>query len=85
MGYSLSFEKLEVYQLSRSLVKWVYRVTSSFPEHQRFSLINQLQRAAVSVASNIAEGSGRQHSKDKVHFIHIAYGSLMEVYCQLQI
>ena len=63
----------------------VYRLLEQFPQSERFALIDQIRRAAISVPSNIAEGSGRMSYKEKIHFLEIAYGSLMEVYCQLQI
>ncbi len=78
-----SFEKLVIWQKSRLIVKEVYRISSSFPGEERQGLSNQLRRAAVSIASNIAEGSGRFSNKEKAHFCEIAYGSLMEVICQL--
>lgn len=83
MNYIYSFEKLDVWQLSRVLVKEIYSVTEKFPEKEKFGLVNQIRRAAVSVSSNLAEGSGRISRKDKAHFVQLAYGSLMEVLCQL--
>lgn len=80
-----SFERLEAYQRSRVLIKEVYRLIEYFPVNEKFSLVQQLQRSIVSVASNIAEGSGRLSYKEKVHFLGIAYGSLMEAFCQLTI
>jgi four helix bundle protein len=81
MAYA--FEKLEVWQKSRLLVKIVYRVTQSFPTEERYGLTSQLRRASVSVSSNIAEGSTRWSKKDKARFYEIAYGSLIEVMNQL--
>lgn len=80
-----SFEGLEVYQAARNLVKEVYLLQSKFPKTEIFALGDQVRRSASSVTSNIAEGSGRSSNKEKVHFIEIAYGSLMEAFCQLQI
>lgn len=80
-----SFEKLEVYGLARLLVIKVYEVIRQLPMTERFALASQLQRSIVSVLSNIAEGSGRISIKEKIHFIEISYGSLMEAYCQLQV
>lgn len=82
---SFSFEKLQVYKQAKEYVKDVYSLTYKFPQNERYCLCDQLKRAAVSIASNIAEGSGRNSYKDKVHFVEIAYGSLMETLCQLQI
>ncbi len=81
--YTYSFEKLEVWQLSRQLVRKIYDTTSSFPKDEQFGLTNQLRRASVSVSSNIAEGSGRISNKDKARFIEIAFSSLLEVINQL--
>jgi len=78
-----SFEKLEAFKSARLLAIKVYRLLASFPQHERFALCQQLQRAAISIPSNIAEGSGRCSMKEKIHFIEIAYGSLLETYCQL--
>ena len=80
-----TFEKLIVWQKATNLVTNVYALTKKFPNHETFGLANQIQRAVVSVPSNIAEGSGRPSVKEKIHFLEISYGSLMEVYCQLQI
>lgn len=81
--YTYSFEKLEVWQLSRRLVRSIYQVTATFPKDEQFGLTNQLRRASVSISSNIAEGSGRITNKDKARFIEIAYSSLLEVVNQL--
>ena len=78
-----SFEKMEVWQLSRQFVTSVYRIISDFPHEEKYSLCDQIKRAAISVPSNIAEGCCRSSLKEQKHFIEIAYGSLMEVYCQL--
>ena len=80
-----SFQKLLVWQKSRELVKRVYAVLELFPQAERFSLADQLRRAVISVPSNIAEGSTKESPKDQIRFIEIAYGSLMEVFCQLQL
>lgn len=82
---TFSFEKLHVYQGAMTLVKQIYAITKSFPQYERYALCDQLNRAIVSVPSNIAESSGRTSYKEKIKFIGIAYGSLMEAYCQLQI
>ena len=77
------FEKLEVWQDARVLVASVYQQTRSFPKTEMFNLVSQLNRAAVSVASNLAEGSVRGSLKDQAHFSNLAYGSLMEGACQI--
>ncbi|MBK9736157.1 MAG: four helix bundle protein [Saprospiraceae bacterium] len=73
------FEKLDVWQKSRLLVKDVYLTTKLFPEDERFGLTSQVRRAMISVSCNIAEGTSRWSNKEKIRFIEIAYGSLMEV------
>ena len=78
-----SFEKLRVWQAARKLAKNVYLTTSKFPQREIYGLTSQCNRAAVSVAANIAEGSSRQSRKDQAHFSEIAYGSLMELACLL--
>lgn len=83
MGYQYSFEKLDVWNDARHFVKEIYKITSSFPEKEKFGLSSQMQRASVSIVSNIAEGVSRNSVKEQIRFVEIAYGSLMEVYCQL--
>ena len=78
-----AFEKLEVWQLSRTFVTTIYKLISTFPQEERYALCDQIRRAAISVPSNIAEGSARTYPKEQKHFIEIAYSSLMEVYCQV--
>ena len=80
-----SFEKLAVWQESRTLVKEIYILLRNFPAEEKFALCDQIRRAVVSTPSNIAEGAGRMSNKEKSHFVEIAFGSLMEVYCQIQI
>jgi len=79
------FEKLDVWQLAVELADKVYRFTKVFPADERFGLTNQMRRAAVSISSNIAEGSGRVSDKDFARFVEISYGSLMEVVSQAAI
>ena len=79
------FERLNAWQESRKLVVAVYQLIKKFPSEERFALSDQLRRAVVSIPSNIAEGNGRMAIKEQIHFLEIAYGSVMEVYCQLQI
>ena len=80
-----SFERLTVYQKARQLVVSVYQLLGEFPNTEKFALCDQIRRAIISVPSNIAEQCGRTSLKEKIHFIEIAYGSLMEAYCQLQV
>lgn len=77
------FEKLRVWESSRQLVRSVYSVTRAFPRSEIYGLTSQTNRAAVSVAANLAEGSARTSRKDQAHFSQIAYGSLMELACLL--
>lgn len=82
-SYQYSFEKLDVWHDSKCLVKDIYNLTKIFPKSETYGLSNQIQRAAVSVLSNIAEGISRLSDKEKIRFLEISYGSLMEVYCQM--
>ena len=83
-NHDFSFEDLRVYKATRQLVKDVYVLVSKLPAIENFALSSQIRRAVVSVKANIAEGSGRNHPKDKAHFIDMAYGSLMETYSELE-
>jgi four helix bundle protein len=78
-----SFEKLRVWQAARELARQVYLATANFPRRELYGLTSQCNRAAVSVAANLAEGTSRQSRKDQAHFSEIAYGSLMELACLL--
>jgi four helix bundle protein len=73
------FEQLEVWQEAHRLVLQVYRTTSTMPSDQKFRLTSQMQRAAVSIPANIAEGFKRRSRADKVHFHNRAQGSLEEL------
>jgi len=77
--YQFYFEKLEVWQNSRQLVKEIYLVTSSFPENEKFGITNQMRCASTSISANIAEGFSRQSNKEKSRFLNIAFGSTIEV------
>ena len=78
-----SFEKLDVWNLSRKLTKDIYRISRIFPDDEKFGLISQIRRAAISVSSNIAEGSSRKSGKEQARYTEIAYGSLLEILSQL--
>lgn len=80
-----SYKNLDVYKESKTLVKMVYRLLKKFPKEENYALCDQLRRAAISVPSNLAEGSGRTSAKDQAHFLEMAFGSLMEVDCQMDI
>lgn len=81
---TFSFEKLDVYQKARKLIKDIYLLQNEFPKEERYALGDQVRRAATSIAANLAEGSGRQSIREKVHFVEIAFGSMTEVFCELQ-
>jgi len=77
--YLFGFEKLVVWHDAREFISEIYNSTDSFPFKEKFGLSSQIQKAAVSVAANIAEGSSRFSKKDFIRFLQISYGSLMEV------
>lgn len=79
------FRKLLVWSEGVALARAIYRLTAEFPSEERFGLTAQLRRAAVSVPSNIAEGSVRRSRKDFCRFLEIALGSLAEIETQLEI
>ena len=85
MKYIRPYKKLEVYAAGKELVLHVYELLKKFPREEQFALSDQLRRAVISIPSNIAEGSGRNSQKDQAHFYNIAYGSLMEVFSQLDL
>ena len=78
-------ENLEVWKKSIDFVIKVYRITNTFPVEEKFGLVNQLRRASVSVAVNIAEGAARQTNKEFVNFLYITRGSLSEIETELVI
>src|SRR5215469_14432799 len=80
-----SYRDLEVWQKPMNLVVDCYRLASQFPKTEVYGLASQLQRAAVSVPANIAEGQGRRHTKEFLNHLSMAYGSLMEVETHVQI
>lgn len=81
--YIYSFEKLDVWVEAKDFTKEIYKLTSKFPESEKFGLTNQLRRACVSICSNIAEGTTRSTFKDQAHFSTISFGSAVEVVNQL--
>ncbi|MNY23669.1 hypothetical protein D3C86_1573440 [compost metagenome] len=78
----MEYSKLGVWLEARKLVNLLYDSSKLFPKEELFGLTNQMRRAAISVPSNIAEGCGRQTSKDTIHFLHISRGSLYELETQ---
>lgn len=85
MNKKYHFKNLDAYKESKNLVMMIYGLLKQFPKEEQYALCDQLRRAVISVPSNIAEGSGRTSAKDQAHFIEMAYGSLMEVECQIDI
>lgn len=81
--YIFSFEKLEVWVESKDLTSYIYTITNKFPASEKFGLTSQIRRAAISICSNIAEGTSRITNKDKAHFLSISFSSTMEVLNQL--
>src|SRR5215204_1219930 len=77
--YTYAFEKLQVWHLAKELVVKNYAVTVNFPAEEKFGMVSQMRRAAVSICSNLAEGSGRNTGKDQRHFYGMAYSSLIEL------
>lgn len=80
-----SYRDLIVWQKSVKMVTLVYTVLKTFPNDEKFGLTSQLKRSAVSIPSNIAEGYGRNYTKDYCRFLQIARGSLYEMQTQLEI
>lgn len=78
-------ERLEAWRIAMQLAKSIYELTASFPADERFGLMQQMRRAAVSIPSNIAEGAGRNGAKEYLHFIGISRGSLAELETQMQL
>jgi four helix bundle protein len=74
-----SYKDLEVWKKSRALVLDIYTLTPLFPKEELYGITSQIRRAAVSIPTNIAEGHGRNYSKETIQFLHVARGSLFEV------
>jgi four helix bundle protein len=80
-----SFRDLEVWKIAIEMTDMIYDTTTSFPKEEMYGLISQIRRSAVSVPSNIAEGSARNNTKEYIQFLFIARGSLAELETQLEI
>lgn len=78
-----SYTELDVWKQSRELVNLIYTTTKSFPKEELYGLTSQIRRSAVSIPSNIAEGLGRNHTKDSLQFFFIARGSQYELETQV--
>jgi four helix bundle protein len=74
-----AFEKLIVWQTARKLVVKVYRITSSFPDEEKYGLKSQMRRAVISISNNLAEGTSRYSFYDQARFTEISFGSLAEL------
>jgi len=85
MELSKSYKDLEVWKKSIELVAEVYKATEKFPASEQYGLVNQMQRAAVAIPSNIAEGQKRGHPKEFLQFLYISYGSGAELETQIEI
>ena len=79
------YRKLVAYIKASEVRRRVYRLIREFPKEEQFALCSQMRRAAVSITSNIAEGMTRYSAKDKIHFLEISFGSLMELMSQLEV
>lgn len=84
-GKLRSHEDLKVWQNSIKLVTEIYKITRNFPQSELYGLTNQIRRSAISIPSNIAEGSGRKSKKEYLQFLHISLGSITELDSQLLI
>jgi four helix bundle protein len=80
-----SYRDLKVWQLSKEIVKDIYLITKAFPKEELYVLTSQIRRAAISVPSNIAEGHARKGTKEYLHHLSIALGSLAEIETQLEL
>jgi four helix bundle protein len=78
-----SFEKLIAWQKGRELAILIYKTTKLFPKDETFGIISQMRRCSISIASNLAEGSGRNSMKDKARFSEIAFSSSLELLNQV--
>lgn len=81
----MSYRELIVWQKSKRLAVNIYKFTDYLPSKAKFSLAEQMNRAAISIPSNIAEGNGRNSTKDYIHFLYVAKGSLFELLTQIEI
>ncbi|MCT4631850.1 MAG: four helix bundle protein [Firmicutes bacterium] len=79
------YRKIKVYSLAQDIILECYSIVEMFPNDEKYSLSKQINRAAVSIISNIAEGSGRFSDKDKIHFFNMSYSSMLEMMCQMEL
>jgi four helix bundle protein len=78
-----NYRELKVWQKSFELCKSIYKITKKFPRKEQYSLTSQIRKSAISIPSNIAEGYGRGTTKEYIHFLYIAYGSICELETQI--
>lgn len=78
-----NYKELKVWQKARELVKFIYLLTNKFPKEEIYGITSQMRRATVSIASNIAEGSGFGSDKNFIHFLEISYSSASELETQV--
>ena len=78
-------KKLKVWKLGMELVEDVYKLSADFPAEEKFGMVSQMRRCAVSIPSNIAEGAARNSQKEFINFLHISQGSLSELDTQLEL
>ena len=81
----LQHKKLDVWKLSKTLIKEIYKLTATYPKEELFGLTNQMRRASVSITSNIAEGASRKSKTERKRFFEISRSSLVELDTQLEI
>ena len=80
-----SYKELEVWKVSMDFVTEIYQLTRNFPSNELYGLTNQMRRSAISIPSNLAEGSGRKNTKEFIQFLYISNGSLSELETQIEI
>ena len=80
-----NYKNLHIWQEGINLARKIYEVTANFPANEKYGIVSQMTRAAVSIPSNIAEGAGRNSNKDFANFLSIAIGSIFELHTQLTI
>lgn len=84
MAYQ-KYTELEVWKKARAFTALMYKLTATFPKEEMYGLTSQIRRCAVSIPSNIAEGSGRRHAKETIQFLAISRGSLYELETQIYV
>lgn len=80
-----NYKNLHIWQEGINLARKIYEVTATFPDNEKYGIVSQMTRAAVSIPSNIAEGAGRNSNKDFANFLSIAIGSIFELHTQMAI